>query len=487
MSDICFLLEGTYPYVSGGVSSWVADIITSMPDLEFSIVYLGAHRDSFKSRKYAVPSNVTGILEYYIFDYSFHNKGGSRIIGKNRRLLADFLAGLIEGETAQFEEVLEILGDKRITLFDLTYSKESWEIMMEVYRKKARDISFIDFFWSWRFIYLPMFSLMKIDLPLSGVYHSVSTGYAGLLGSIAKIKTGCPYILTEHGIYTRERKIEILHAEWIKSSLAEDITVTSKEDFFKQWWVKLFSFFSITAYNYADSIYSIYEGNSRIQISEGAPAEKVSVIPNGIEQDRFGSFTAKRKKGRFRIGFIGRIVKIKDVKTFIRACDIACRRIPEAEAWMLGPYDEEKQYYEECKKMIKDRGLEEKILFKGKVDINEYIKELDVVVLTSISEGQPFVILEANLCGIPVIATDAGACRELLEGRGGEDRSFGQSGIITPQNAPESTAQAMVRLYKESDTYRNMSSAGIKRVKKYYNKDEMTGRYRSVYIDGKVI
>ena len=69
MNDVCLLLEGTYPYVAGGVSSWVCDLIKRMPEVTFSIVYLGAHRPRTKKMHYEIPPNVLDFQEHYLFDY----------------------------------------------------------------------------------------------------------------------------------------------------------------------------------------------------------------------------------------------------------------------------------------------------------------------------------------------------------------------------------------------------------------------------------
>ena len=63
MNDVCLLLEGTFPYVAGGVSTWVYDLIRKMDDLSFSIVYLGANRNTLKRQKYPIPSNVAEFKE----------------------------------------------------------------------------------------------------------------------------------------------------------------------------------------------------------------------------------------------------------------------------------------------------------------------------------------------------------------------------------------------------------------------------------------
>ena len=76
-------------------------------------------------------------------------------------------------------------------------------------------------------------------------------------------------------------------------------------------------------------------------------------------------------------------------------------------------------------------GIAERVEFTGRVDVKQIYPRIDVLVLTSISEGLPLVILEAAAAGIPVVSTDVGACRELLEGSQPADRAIGPSGLVT--------------------------------------------------------
>jgi glycosyltransferase involved in cell wall biosynthesis len=105
----------------------------------------------------------------------------------------------------------------------------------------------------------------------------------------------------------------------------------------------------------------------------------------------------------------------------------------------------------------------------------------DVVVLTSFSEGQPLVILEAHAAGIPVIATDVGACRELLEGGCDHDRALGPSGIVTRVGNAAEVAAALVELAESATLRHALGEAGRARVDVYYRKSQMIGRYRGLY------
>jgi hypothetical protein len=68
VADVGLLLEGTYPYVSGGVSSWVHQIINGFPDLTFAICFLGSRKQDYGEKKFQLPANVVHIEEHYLYE-----------------------------------------------------------------------------------------------------------------------------------------------------------------------------------------------------------------------------------------------------------------------------------------------------------------------------------------------------------------------------------------------------------------------------------
>ena len=67
-ADVCLLLEGTYPFVRGGVSSWVHQIISGLPELTFSLVFVGSRRVDYAEQKYQLPANVCHLETHYLED-----------------------------------------------------------------------------------------------------------------------------------------------------------------------------------------------------------------------------------------------------------------------------------------------------------------------------------------------------------------------------------------------------------------------------------
>ena len=69
--------------------------------------------------------------------------------------------------------------------------------------------------WNLRGIYFPLMYILSGEIPQADLYHAVSTGYAGIMGSCASYVGKKPFLLTEHGIYTREREEDIIRSQWV--------------------------------------------------------------------------------------------------------------------------------------------------------------------------------------------------------------------------------------------------------------------------------
>jgi glycosyltransferase involved in cell wall biosynthesis len=484
MSDVCLVLEGTYPYVRGGVSAWVHDIVTSMPDIKFSLLSIMPSPKDTRQQPYELPGNVQSVINVYLHEFRFKTKFSMKRVP----LLFDYYDLFFKGAENFSMEKIEILLMKLLKErdnIDLNYafgSRKFWKAVKKMYEEGDPSISFLDFFWNYRFSYLALVQLLKANIPPAQLYHTISTGYAGVMVVLAKIKFNSNMMATEHGIYTKERRIEIAQATWLYEKESEYIKATTELGFFKDWWMRYFEFMSKLTYAYSDRITTLYHGNKQSQIADGADAKNISIIPNGVDIHAFSEIAAGRKMRKRRtLAFVGRIVPIKDVKTLIRACKIIVERLPDVQILLIGPQEEETEYFQECSVLIKTMGLERHMVFTGHVDMKAYYPTIDVLLLTSISEAQPLVILEAGACGIPTVATDVGSCRELLEGVTPDDKTLGQSGFVVPFHSSEKTANAAIRLLTDDDTYYAMSNAAVERVGKYYGKKNMLISYRNLY------
>ena len=112
------------------------------------------------------------------------------------------------------------------------------------------------------------------------------------------------------------------------------------------------------------------------------------------------------------------------------------------------------------------------------------IRDRDMVLLSSVSEGQPFVLLEAMAAGRPVIATDVGSCRELIEGN---LDTFGSAGLVVPVMNPDQMARAILKLGQDAGLRKRMARVGRERVNAYYREEDFLSAYEKLYQEVNVI
>jgi glycosyltransferase involved in cell wall biosynthesis len=492
MDDICFILEGTYPFLRGGVSSWTHNLIEDMQDLKFSLLAISPVKGPPKKYEYSIPSNVTNIVETFLYIDTLPNQACPN--KKNKDMFWSNFYKFLTGNNNQygyyFEKIFPLLCDaelRAVNARDLIYSTESHELTEKLYEEKKKDnCSFFDFFWTWRSMLLVFIHAINVEIPPAKVYHTSCTGYAGLVGILAKLKYKRPLILTEHGIYTKERNIEINQADWIKKKERSRIYIDQSKGTIKELWIENFYRLGRVTYDLADTIITLFEGNQELEIQLGADPEKIEIIPNGVQIKRFLSQRdiSKKDTNTYRIGLVGRVVPIKDIKMFIKVCKIVLDTMPNVVFEVIGPTDEDEEYLNECLELCKLLEVEDKCIFTGPKNlISENIyPQLDIMALTSISEGLPLTILEALCVGVPCVTTDVGACKELLNGRTEQDIALGICGYVVPIGNAEEFAQACLKIIRDPQLHSQMVETGYRRIDTFYRQKDIVKRYKELYL-----
>ena len=463
---VCFLAEGCYPYVVGGVSSWIHSMIRSYPEVEFIILTVLANRSMRGKFAYELPENVSEVYEVYLddADWSHTRKSGRRLRLSRREFQA--IRGMVLDEDVDWEVLFELFHRKHMSVDDFLMGADFLNIVTEYYNKSYPEITFSDFLWTLRSIYLPLCFVLNTDVPKADIYHCSATGYSGVLGAMGKYFHKGALLVSEHGIYTREREEELIKAKWVQG-------------IYKNIWIDQFMKMSKLAYDKADIVTSLYQRARQLQIDLGCPAEKTRVTPNGIDTARLQNLPGKteEEKDIINVGAVLRITPIKDVKTMIQAFSFACRQMPNLHLWLMGPNDEDPEYAQECYELVDMLGIDT-ITFTGRVDIREYLGRMDMTLLTSISEGQPLTILESYAARKPVIATDVGNCRELIYGDGDD---FGPAGILTHIMNLDETTKAILDLAQDEELRRTMGENGYNRVMSGFKIQDMKETYRQIY------
>jgi glycosyltransferase involved in cell wall biosynthesis len=481
-SQVCLIVEGSYPYVSGGVANCVEQLIINMPDITFDLVILKAKSDEDHTLRYNLPKNINNITHIYLQDGVkkpvFLPQSPQSIISELNELFKSNYAPDIFKEL-----ILSInkLSDTHKLKQELIYSKFIYDKTCELFHQYGLDgQSFLNFFWSLRSLCLGIINCIIARIPACDTYHCVSTGYAGLTGAIQKILyPDSQLILTEHGIYTRERRMEISIAQWPDTD-QDEYKPSAKSGFYKQIWIEVFAYLSKLCYTHSDHIIALFEKNNLIQAQESAPEQKLMTIHNGINCQLYKA-EEKDIPDSPVIGFLGRITKIKDIKTLIRAFRLIKNKIPDARLIVAGPTAlQDESYLEECHTLVEMLNLKDSVSFPGKVASHEFLADIHVLALTSLSEGQPLVVLEAFACGVPAVIPDVGGCKELI--LGGKNDDAGIAGVLTQQSNPGNTAEAILKLLKKPSFYKRCSKNAIKRVENFYNETALIQRYSSLYL-----
>lgn len=481
-ADVCLIVEGCYPYVQGGVAGWIDWLVRACPHLTFAIVALWP-RPTGQQPRYQRPDNLVSYADLYLQDFGARPRLNLALPGTLDRLAETLSRFTAEGGAEAMRALNQELDAlRRIAPLPVLFNSPlAWEAVQRMYQRDMPQSSFLHYFWAWRALLGGLFAIAEFPLPEARVYHTISTGYAGLLSARAALETGRPSLLTEHGIYTNERRVELLMADWVADNIDKGHHLADARIDLRDLWVQAFEAYARTCYETADTIVTLYGDNQRAQRSLGAPSERLRVIANGIDLARFAGLARASDVSRPTIALIGRVVPIKDVKTYISAAAILKKRIPDLRALVLGPLDEDPLYADECHALVKALGLDGTVDFTGPVDVAEYLPEIHVAVLTSLSESQPLVLLEAGAAGVPFVATNVGSCREIIEGPPGEKPHLGHGGVVTGLVAPEEVADAAGALLTDHERRRAAGSALKARVEQHYTSQTAASAYHALY------
>lgn len=189
----------------------------------------------------------------------------------------------------------------------------------------------------------------------------------------------------------------------------------------------------------------------------------IKVIPNGIDIDEIVRQSKKSvhlpEAAGLKLLFPGTLNKRKNQETAIRGLAEFVERGGDATLFLAGDYgpDTSNEYAQKLPALVRDLNVENKVYFLGwRDDVPALMRSSDIVVLTSLSEGMPRVLLEAMALGKPVLATNVSGIPELV-------RDCVDGILIEPENAAQ-FADALEKLSIES-TRHKMGKSGAERIK----------------------
>lgn len=486
-ADICLIVEGCYPHVSGGVSTWLNWLMRSLPELKFAVVSIVTAGEPRVSR-YEYPANLIRFQEIILQSPPPEWRPRFARSRPASSAIADVLVSFIQtGSLDDLAALNNLVNDPKrpLALDYLIESDFGWEICLATYKQLMPHGPFIDFFWAWHALMGGLFAILKSSIPPANCYHTISTGYAGLLAARLSIEGAQRTLLTEHGIYTNERRIEILMADWMVDTLDKGLSLETGAMDLRDLWITAFESYARACYAACDKVTTLFGDNQPMQRLLGAYEKQMQIIPNGIELEKFDAIPKPAPGNRPTVALVGRVVPIKDIKTFIRAADLIRREVPDIHAIVAGPIDEDPGYYEDCRQMVAGMELEQTVSLIGMADVISLLEQTHVVVLTSLSEAQPLSILEAGAAGRPCVTTNVGACREMIEGRPGDGSAEvpdgERGGFVADILAADQIAEYVVRLFNDPELQTSCGDNLARRVREHYSSENAISQYRSLY------
>ena len=208
------------------------------------------------------------------------------------------------------------------------------------------------------------------------------------------------------------------------------------------------------------------------------PASKVTVLPNGIDTARFapghrsGTIHARFgiAPGSSLVGCVARLDPIKNHGLLLASLKLVLLSLPQTRLVLAG----EGPLRQELEALVSEMGISKSVIFAGAIaDTAPLYRDLDVVVLPSLSEGTSISLLEAMASGVPVVATAVGGTPDLLAG--------GASGMLVPSGDAAAMASAVMRLLRDSELRSQLAAKGRERVTSNFSQLAMVIAYEELY------
>lgn len=472
---ILLTTESTYPYFQGGVSTWAHALVSGMTEHEFVVAAVVGN--PYVDRAFEVPANTTVVsiplwgtetVAEYVKPRPRTGELGAHGKKAQERAFAELLL-------PAYEELIGNLLENRepralgIAIADIAEYCEDYDLRQalrdprcwELIRTRLgehpllRDLSMADAIDFARSLYRYLMPL-AVPLPSVDLAHASGAALCALPAIATKIRKGVPLLLTEHGVYVRERVLQLVRDD---TPLLRKMLLGN-----------LYGAVARCAYAYADAVLPVCEYNTRWEDELGADPNRTQVIYNGVDPNEFVPEVVELD--RPTIAYVGRIEPLKDVLGLIAAMARIRIELPDVICRIYGPVDDSR-YAERCRAAVRAFGLEGNVVFEGTTkDPAKAYQESDVVVLCSVSEGFPYTVVEAMCSARPVVSTAVGGVPEALNH---------PEMLVEPQH-PQALADAVVALLRKTPAERTAIGEEFReRAVRLFSQERFLEKYRSLY------
>ena len=480
--SVLLATEGTFPFYGGGVSTWCDRLTNGLPEIDFKI--FAVTTDPFSAPRYTLAPNVSEVVrapqwghtqpaEYQPMPFAKFLRKRWRttpqLIEQSFRPLFEQFLCLVMSPTCNAEELGDVL--LSLHLFFLTHdysltlnSESAWKIFQHAMRATQHDRptgvnspTYGENKQAFRLLY-HLLTVLATPVPQTQITHSSAAAFCGIPCVLAKLLRGTPYLLTEHGIYVREQYLNLRGQ--VKS-------------LFVRWFLfRLCNAVSRLNYHFADQVSPVCAYNVRWEREFGVDPAKISVIFNGVCPVKFQPQPPAAKQ-RPQISTVGLIYPLKGQVDLIKAAAILKRSVPDLEVRIFGAATDH-QYFSQCQELVSQHHLESHVTFCGQTKTPwQVYSDADLIALPSISEGFPYVVVEAMMCGASIVASDVGGVREAL----------GAAGALTPSRNPQALAQTMDYLLNNPQERSRLGALALIRALDLFTEKRFLRSYEQTYLN----
>lgn len=477
MKKVLLVNWDSYPNVTcGGVYSWEKVLIDNMTDYEFTVVNLLSNPNV--NGEFDTPPHVKQVIDIPLFGShryeEFYKEKNRPLLGKivqtkDRVIVEDFIPLYkrflenIFSNNCNPAELSKIIFElhKFLSIYDSRKCFEhtlAWDVFLEQLEKDLlyREMTVREALTAFQIIQRNM-QILSLQIPRVDLAHCSLAWFPAMIAISAKMEYGCPIIVTEHGVAFRE--LLLYYNAYLRDEPANI--------FWKQFSANVVR----AVYFMADVIAPVCYANARWEESLGASPSKIKVIYNGVDTNKFRPLNVKRDDVRPTVACIGRVDVFKDIVNLIHSIRYVKNSVPDVQCLIYGA-STDLEYSARCINMVSALDLTENVRFMGKVkDPEVAYNSADVVVISSITEGFPFAVIEAMACGRGIVATDVGGISEALEG----------CGLLVRSSHPQELANAITKLLQDKNLRSKLGALAVRRVQELFTLDKSLGQYREEY------
>lgn len=461
---ILMTTEGTYPYVVGGVSTWCMQLIAGIPEVRWQVLPITAGCDR-RDPIFSIPPQAKLLPRADLWSDEAPPWRLSGRSADRTTLPADLVRELLgwNGDVGALADALVWCRRHPHRLRAAFRRDRAWRSFLaaltDVLDERCAGVGPVpelDLHQAGQ-LYQVLYWLARVaavPTPPTDLLLVTAAGWAVVPALVHRALHGTPILVTEHGVYVREAYLAAVRADdapgarFVSTRLARGLAVA--------------------AYASADMISPVSEANGAWEEAMGAPPSRIRVIRNcaGPLPD------PAPLPGGATVISVGRLDPLKDVHTLLEVAAEVVRHVPQARFLHYGPVPPgQEAYAESCHALHAHLDLGDRFRFMGGTkDPIGVLRDADIVIMTSISEGFPMSLLEAMSQGRPIVTTAVGGVPEAVRG----------CSVLAPPGDVSELAMGVVTLLREPSLARVLGERGRRRVVERFGEETWLNSYREL-------